>query len=98
MLDSSNRLERLAYLLTELSKGTRLSTPLLVEKLNLSKKIIQTDFNTYILPHVDAVYYDGSIKCHVSKNNFLDFIRVDSKQLATILMIKANLPMDWLKV
>jgi len=90
MAKYANRLERLVYILTKLSKGERLSTPRLVTQLNLSKKIIQTDFNTYILPFVDAVYYDGSSKCHVARHNFLELMRFDSKQLATMLMIKAK--------
>ncbi len=85
-----NRLERLEYLLIELSRGARLSTPRLVETLLVTKKIIQTDFNTYILPYVDAVYYDGSAKCYIAKTNFLQTMLLDSKSLATILMLKVK--------
>jgi len=90
MIDFTNRLERLMYLLDALSSGTKLSTPLLATQFKITKKIIQSDFNTYILPYVDAVYYDGSIKCHVAKRNFLNYMRLDSRQLATMLLIKAK--------
>jgi len=90
MQDFDNRLERLSYLLTELSKGSRLSTPMLVEQLGVSKKMIQTDFNTYILPFVEEVYYDGSAKCHVARCNFLQHSLVGSRALATMLMVKVK--------
>jgi len=90
MQNFDNRLERLDYLLRKLSKGAKLSTPKLVSQLNLTKKIIQTDFNTYILPYVDTVYYDASLKCYVAQSDFLDLLRIDSRQLATIIIIKAK--------
>ena len=90
MQDFGNRLERLSYLLTELSRGSRLSTPMLVEQLSVTKKLIQTDFKEYILPYVDAVYYDYSAKCYIAKSNFLQTMLLDSKALATVLMLKAK--------
>jgi len=90
-IDFNNRLIRLDYLLTELSKGSRLSTPQLVEDLGITKKIIQTDFKEYILPYVNEVYYDYSEKCYIATNNFLQTILHDSKALATILIVKINI-------
>lgn len=90
MCEYTNRLERLTYLLEQLSKGVALSTPHLVTQLDISKKIIQTDFNTYILPFVESVYYDGSLKCYVSTNNFLQKQLINSKTFATMLMMKVK--------
>ncbi|MEA1953767.1 MAG: WYL domain-containing protein [Campylobacterota bacterium] len=90
MQDYHNRLERLDYILIELSKGARLSTPMLVEQLNVTKKIIQTDFKEYILPYVEEVYYDYSAKCYIAKSNFLQNMLLESSTLATMLMLKAK--------
>ena len=90
MQDYHNRLERLDYLLTSLSKGARLSTPILVEQLGVTKKIIQTDFKEYILPYVEEVYYDYSAKCYIAKSNFLQKMLLESRALATMLMIKVK--------
>lgn len=90
MYDYQNRLERLDYLLTALSKGDRLSTPLLVEQLGVTKKIIQTDFKEYVLPYVEEVYYDYSAKCYIAKSNFLQKMLLESRALATMLLLKAK--------
>jgi len=90
MCEYTNRLERLTYLLEQLSKGVALSTPHLVTQLDISKKIIQTDFNTYILPFVESVNYDASLKCYVSTNNFLQKQLINSKTLATMLIMKVK--------
>ncbi len=90
MQDYKNRFKRLEYLLIALSKGTKLSTPILVEQLGVTKKIIQTDFKEYILPYIDEVYYDYSSKCYIAKNNFLQNILLDSKTLAMMLIVKVK--------
>jgi len=90
MQNFDNRLERLTYILTELSKGSRLSTPCLAEQLEVSKKIIQTDFKEYILPYLEEIYYDYSAKCYIPQNNFLQKTLLDSRTLAMILMLKAK--------
>ena len=58
-MNFENRIERLKTILELLSKGYELSTPSLVERFGVSKKIIQTDFKEYILPlFVDEkIYY-----------------------------------------
>jgi len=66
------RINRLSQILELLSKGYELSTPSLVERFGVTKKIIQTDFKEYILPlFVDEkIYYDYSSKTYKAKNNF----------------------------
>ncbi|MDX9962156.1 MAG: hypothetical protein RBS32_11890 [Aliarcobacter sp.] len=67
------RINRLSTILELLNKGYDLSTPNLVERFGVSKKIIQTDFKDYILPLFvdDKIYYDYSSKTYKAKNNFL---------------------------
>ena len=49
-MEYNNRINRLSAILVLLSKGYDLSTPELVEKFGVTKKIIQTDFKEYLLP------------------------------------------------
>ncbi len=59
-----NRINRLSSTLVLLSKGYDLSTPELVERFNVTKKIIQTDFKEYLLPLFSdgKIFYDYSSK------------------------------------
>ena len=49
-MNFENRIKRLKTILELLSKGYELSTPSLVERFGVTKKIIQTDFKEYLLP------------------------------------------------
>jgi len=85
-----NRLHRLSEILRLLSCGDSLSTPQLVDRFNVSKKIIQTDFKEYLLPLFDdgVIYYDYSSKCYVAKYHFLSNTNLALEELATMAIIK----------
>ena len=69
-MNFENRINRLSIILELLNKGYDLSTPSLVERFGVSKKIIQTDFKEYILPLFvdDKIYDDYSFKTYKAKN------------------------------
>ena len=89
-MDFSIRINRLSAILELLNKGYDLSTPNLVERLGVSKKIIQSDFKDYILPLFvdDKIYYDYSSKKYKAKNNFLTKTLFSSDELAIIAILK----------
>ena len=89
-MNFENRIERLKTILELLSKGYELSTPSLVERFGVSKKIIQTDFKEYLLPlFVDEkIYYDYSSKTYKAKNNFLTKTLFSSDELSIISILK----------
>jgi predicted DNA-binding transcriptional regulator YafY len=89
-MDFQIRLNRISLTLELLSKGYGLSTPSLVERFGVSKKIIQTDFKEYILPlFIDnKIYYDYSSKTYKAKNNFLIKTLFSSYELAIIAILK----------
>ena len=89
-MDFSIRINRLSAILELLNKGYDLSTPNLVERLGVSKKIIQSDFKDYILPLFvdDKIYYDYSSKSYKAKNNFLTKTLFSSDELAIIAILK----------
>lgn len=84
------RINRLSTILELLNKGYDLSTPNLVERFGVSKKIIQTDFKDYILPLFvdDKIYYDYSSKTYKAKNNFLTKTLFSADELAIIAILK----------
>ena len=84
------RINRLSQILELLNKGYELSTPNLVERFGVTKKIIQTDFKEYILPlFVDEkIYYDYSSKTYKAKNNFLTKTLFSSDELSIIAILK----------
>ena len=84
------RINRLSQILELLNKGYELSTPNLVERFGVSKKIIQTDFKEYILPLFvdDKIYYDYSSKTYKAKNNFLTKTLWSSDELSIIAILK----------
>ena len=93
------RINRLSTILELLNKGYDLSTPNLVERFGVSKKIIQTDFKDYILPLFvdDKIYYDYSSKTYKAKNNFLTktlFSGFRWKYLDTFESIKSWISID----
>ena len=86
----NNRINRLSSTLVLLSKGYDLSTPELVEKFGVTKKIIQTDFKEYLLPLFSdgKIFYDYSSKTYKAKNNFLSKTLFNAEELAIISIIK----------
>lgn len=89
-MNFENKIFRLKAILELLSKGYELSTPSLVERFGVSKKIIQTDFKDYLLPlFVDEkIYYDYSSKTYKAKNNFLTKTLFSSDELSIIAILK----------
>ncbi|WP_080950529.1 helix-turn-helix transcriptional regulator [Aliarcobacter butzleri] len=89
-MNFENRLNRLSTILELLSKGYDLSTPSLVERFGVSKKIIQTDFKEYLLPLFvdDKIYYDYSSKTYKAKNNFLTKTLFSADELSIIAILK----------
>lgn len=89
-MNLNNRVERIKAILDLLNQGYDLSTPSLVERFNISKKIIQTDFKDFILPLLpnETIYYDYSSKTYKAKNNFLSKTLFNSKELAIIAVLK----------
>ena len=84
------RINRLSQILELLNKGYELSTPNLVERFGVSKKIIQIDFKEYILPLFvdDKIYYDYSSKTYKAKNNFLTKTLFSADELSIIAILK----------
>lgn len=89
-MDFNIRINRLSQILELLNKGYELSTPELVQRFGVSKKIIQTDFKEYLLPlFVDEkIYYDYSSKTYKAKNNFLTKTLFSSDELSIIAILK----------
>ena len=89
-MEHNNRINRLSSTLVLLSKGQELSTPSLVERFGVTKKIIQTDFKEYLLPLFrDAkIFYDYSSKTYKTKNNFLTKTLFSADELAVIAILK----------
>lgn len=86
----NNRIKKIKAILDLLNQGLNLSTPKLVERFGVSKKIIQTDFKDFILPLFpnETIYYDYSLKTYRAKNNFLSKTLFNSKELAIISILK----------
>ena len=89
-MNFENRINRLSVILELLNKGYELSTPNLVERFGVTKKIIQSDFKDYILPLFvdDKIYYDYSSKTYKAKNNFLTKTLFSSDELSIIAILK----------
>ena len=90
LMNFNIRINRLSQILELLNKGYELSTPNLVERFGVTKKIIQTDFKEYILPLFvdDKIYYDYSSKTYKAKNNFLTKTLFSSDELSIIAILK----------
>ena len=90
IMNFENRIDRISAILQLLSKGYDLSTPSLVERFGVTKKIIQTDFKEYILPLFvdDKIYYDYSSKTYKAKNNFLTKTLFSADELSIIAILK----------
>lgn len=89
-MEHNNRINRLSSTLVLLSKGQELSTPSLVERFGVTKKIIQTDFKEYLLPLFSdgKIFYDYSSKTYKAKNNFLTKTLFSADELAVIAILK----------
>ena len=89
-MNFNNRINRLSSALVLLSKGQELSTPSLVERFGVTKKIIQTDFKEYLLPLFNdgKIFYDYSSKTYKAKNNFLTKTLFSADELAVISILK----------
>ncbi len=89
-MNFENRINRLSVILELLNKGYELSTPNLVERFGVTKKIIQSDFKDYILPLFvdDKIYYDYSSKTYKAKNNFLTKTLFSADELSIIAILK----------
>ena len=87
----NNRIKRIKAILDLLNQGLNLSTPKLVERFGVSKKIIQTDFKDFILPLFpnETIYYDYSLKTYKAKNKFLSKTLFNSKELAIISILNS---------
>jgi len=85
-----NRTKRLAHIITLLSKGLHVKTPDIAKELKVSQKIIQTDFNNYLLPHFSSITYDYSKKCYKSSDSLLSSTLFSAYELAIICILKAK--------
>ena len=92
MENKNNRIQRLSYILSKLSQGEQLSTLELAKQFETTTRKIQLDFKEYILSLFDdeIIYYDYSIKCYVSKVNFLQKTFLTNEELAIISILKAK--------
>lgn len=89
-MNFENRIARLTLVIELLSKGHFLSTPYLVQKFCITKKIVQTDFKEYLLPLFSdgEIFYDYSSKTYKAKNNFLTKTLFSADELAVIAILK----------
>jgi len=85
-----NRTKRLAHLITLLSKGLHVNTPTISKELGVTQKIIQTDFNNYLLPYFADIYYDYSAKCYKASKSLLSFTLFSASELAIICVLKTK--------
>ena len=85
-----NRLDRLTYIISLLSKGLYIKTPKIAKELGVSQKIIRSDFNNYLLPFIEDICYDYSKKCYRASTSFLSSTLFSAEELATICMLKAK--------
>ena len=85
-----NRTKRLAHLITLLSKGLHVNTPNISKELGVTQKIIQTDFNNFLLPYFSYIYYDYTAKCYKSSKSLLSSTLFSAFELALICVLKAK--------
>jgi len=85
-----NRTKRLAHIITLLSKGLHVNTPNISKELGVSQKIIQTDFNNFLLPCFADIYYDYADKCYKSSRSLLSFTLFSAFELAIICVLKTK--------
>jgi predicted DNA-binding transcriptional regulator YafY len=85
-----NRTKRLAHIITLLSKGLHVNTPNISKELRVTQKIIQTDFNNFLLPYFSDIYYDYSGKYYKCSKSLLSSTLFSAYELAIICILKAK--------
>lgn len=85
-----NRIARLTLIIELLSKGHSLSTPYLVQKFGVTKKIVQTDLKEYLIPLFEdkTVYYSYLTKTYKAKDDFLSKTFLCAEELAVIAILQ----------
>jgi len=80
----------LTFIIELLSKGHSLSTPYLVQKFRVSKKIVQTDFKEYLIPLFEdkTIYYSPLFKAYKAKDDFLSKTFLCAEELAVISILQ----------
>lgn len=89
-MNYKNRIARLTLIMELLSKGHALSTPYLVQKFGVTKKIVQTDFKEYLIPLYEdkTIYYCYVNKAYKAKDNFLSKTFLCAEELALIAILQ----------
>ncbi len=89
-MDYKNRLIRLSDIILLLNNKYTLCISELIQKYNVSKKIIQSDFKQYLIPLFKdkKIYYSYSSKSYKAKNNFLQKTSFSAEELALISMLQ----------
>jgi len=85
-----NRVKRLIYIITLLSRGIHVNTPTISKELEVTDKIIQTDFNNFLLPYFEDIYYDYTSKCYKTHKSLLTTTLFSAHELAIICILKAK--------
>jgi len=85
-----NRAKRLAYLITLISNGLHVKTPKISKELGVSKKVIQTDFNNYLLPYFPQIHYNYSKRCYKTSKSLLSTTLFSASELALICILKTK--------
>lgn len=85
-----NRTKRLAHIITLLSKGLHVNTPSISKELGVTQKIIQTDFNNFLLPCFADIHYDYVDKCYKSSKSLLSYTLFSAFELALVCVLKAK--------
>jgi len=89
-MNHENRVTRLTLIIELLSKGHSLSTPYLVQKFGVTKKIVQTDFKEYLIPLFEdkTIYYSSLLKAYKAKDDFLSKTFLCAEELAVIAILQ----------
>lgn len=89
---SYNRIERLAYIFSQLSSSASLSTKDLAIQFDTTVRIIQLDFNEYVLSYFqdEIIKYDFGTKKYYATQNFLDTTFLSAKELAVLSILKCK--------
>lgn len=85
-----NRTQRLTHIITLFSKGLYINTPKISKELGVTQKIIQTDFNNFLLPYFNDIHYDYCAKCYKSSKSLLAHTLFSAHELAIICILKAK--------
>ena len=84
-----NRVDRLEQIISRLSHGEYLGTPMMMEQFGATKKIILNDMNHYILPYFsEKIHYDYTLKKYRADYNFLSTTLLSAKELAILCVLQ----------